>query len=201
MKNILIMLLAIGIIFFGYNWFTERYQIIPKKQAPAEQTANSATPTPTETSSPTPPPTPEQQVSKVLNQSTIQAEEIADIYQKFPELVTQELKYRLIRVGGTAQKIIITGLNNNKAEVTMRTNGSVRIVLFEDLSLKEAVPSSQRGGSNLKWELAKRRLYLVSKDGGNPEHIATEGDSMRPVKVRMDRLTSVALYFELEPDQ
>jgi hypothetical protein len=201
MKNTLILILAIGIIYFGYNYFTEQYQIIPKKLVAAEQTANSVTPTPTEIPTPTPPPTPEEQVSKIFNQSMIQAEEIAEIYQKFPQLVTQELKYRLIRVKGIAQKIMITGLNNNKAEVTMRTNGSVRIVLVEDLSLKEAVTSSQRGRSNLRWELANRRLYLVSKDGGSPEHIVTEGDSMKPVKVRINRLTPVALYFELEPDQ
>jgi hypothetical protein len=205
MKNILLMILAIGISIFSYNWFSERYQIIPKKRIVAEQTAVSATPTstetPTETTTPTPPPTPEQQVSAVFNKSIIQAEEIAEIYQKFPQLVTQELRYRLIRVEGIAHKIMLTGINKNKAEITMRTNGSIKIVLVEDLHLKMAVPSAKHVKPSLRWEIANRRLYLVSKNEGTPEHVVTEGDSIKPVKVRMDKITPATLYFEVEPEQ
>lgn len=201
MKNVILLLSIAGLIFFAYGWFTERYSIVPKVRMSPEKTATSTPESePQASPTPTPPPTPEQQVASVFNKGVIDVTEIAAIHQLFPQLVTQELKYRLITVKGYAEKIMVTGLNNNKAEITIKTGTPLRVIITEDLSLKDSVPSRSQARNNQRWELVNRRLYLVDKNGGEPQHIVTQGEAIKPIRVRMDRISSVSMTFEIEPE-
>jgi len=167
----------------------------------------SPTPTPSPASpaspSPTPPPTPEQIVQAVLNKPVIQAEELGMICTQFPSICNNLMNGRILKINGDVRSISISGIDHEKAEVTLSQTNQRRVIIIFDLNRYDPLLQGRKDYQE-SWMLIGPELFYqrIKCEVGQQSQsytalICTIGkplSSDRPI--RLYKGTASSIYFE-----
>ena len=139
------------------------------------------------------PPIPAELVANVLNKNPVQASDLGEILQKYPQQTISALRDKLINLAGTVDTFQVRGMEEERAEIKLKTQPNVNIYLFYDL--KRDSPSTQ-----LQWKINDQRLYLIpqvifSIDIGTPREdlICIEGGPLENAAAQDAPFVSVRL--------
>jgi hypothetical protein len=187
MKNIILLLLVLAAGYLAWDkYHPEKYF---NHQPPPEPVAEAA-PTP----SPTPPPTPQEIVSGVINQPVVHADELALVYQKFPQLTESMLESKTIHLEGKVEHLEVTGIDQETAEIKLDTAKYPNIYVDDNLKLLS-------GGLNAQWKRTGDTIVLAALDGTSTPlsgSLFTVGQQLAStIPLRVHRCTASSIYFDV----
>jgi len=103
--------------------------------------------------------TPEQEIESFVSQGTVSAVELAEIVDKYPELVRKALRDRRITVTGVLQKAVVKGVGSHDLILDLEGTRKRKITFTSDVN-SYARANSQLGGSKQKFQKLGRDIVV-----------------------------------------
>jgi hypothetical protein len=103
--------------------------------------------------------TPEQEVERFVSQRTVSAVELAEIVDKYPELVRKALRDRRITVTGVLQKAVVKGVGSHDLILDLEGTRKRKITFTSDVN-SYARANNQLGVSKQKFQKLGRDIVV-----------------------------------------
>jgi hypothetical protein len=124
----------------------------------------------------------------------VSANELAVVYQKYPQITASMLESRTIHLLGIIQHVEIDGLDRETAEIKLDTDRHPNIYVDDNLKLF-------LGSNRAQWEKNGQSIASVTeftKNNVNTKHLFTVGEKFAStLAVRMHRCTPSSIYFDV----
>ena len=103
--------------------------------------------------------TPEQEIESFVSQGTVSAVELAEIVDKYPELVRKALRDRRITVTGVLQKAVVKGVGSHDLILDLEGTRKRKITFTSDVN-SYARANNQLGVSKQKFQKLGRDIVV-----------------------------------------
>ena len=103
--------------------------------------------------------TPEQEIESFVSQGTVSAVELAEIVDKYPELVRKALRDRRITVTGVLQKAVVKGVGSHDLILDLEGTRKRKITFTSDVN-SCARANNQLGVSKQKFQKLGRDIVV-----------------------------------------
>jgi hypothetical protein len=103
--------------------------------------------------------TPEQEIESFVSQGTVSAVELAEIVDKYPELVRKALRDRRITVRGVLQKAVVKGVGSHDLILDLEGSRKRKITFTSDVN-SYARANNQLGVSKQKFQKLGRDIVV-----------------------------------------
>ena len=103
--------------------------------------------------------TPEQEIESFVSQGTVSAVELAEIVDKYPELVRKALRDRRITVTGVLQKAVVKGVGSHDLILDLEGSRKRKITFTSDVN-SYARANNQLGVSKQKFQKLGRDIVV-----------------------------------------
>jgi hypothetical protein len=127
--------------------------------------------------------TPEQEIESFVSQGTVSAVELAEIVDKYPELVRKALRDRRITVTGVLQKALVKGVGSHDLILDLEGSGKRKITFTSDVnSYKQA--NNLYGRSKQKFQKVGRDI-MVYESAPTATKVSTGGGAIQKIVGRI----------------
>jgi hypothetical protein len=127
--------------------------------------------------------TPEQEIESFVSQGTVSAVELAEIVDKYPELVRKALRDRRITVTGVLQKALVKGVGSHDLILDLEGSGKRKITFTSDVnSYKQA--NNLYGRSKQKFQKVGRDI-MVYESVPTATKVSTGGGAIQKIAGRI----------------
>jgi hypothetical protein len=150
-----------------------------------DQTPITANPTPTPT------PSPSILVSQALSRSPVEAATLGQMVDDYPDIILPKLQNKVFQLAGTVEKIMVAGLESDRAEIILLTPSRHHITVVMDQS-KYSILKTGGSSHHEEWKLIGGKLFR----GPSGQPICTETKPLAPIQVRLDKINPSSVYFE-----
>jgi hypothetical protein len=163
--------------------------------------------------SPTPiPPNPDEIVRSVLSKDTIQANDLGRVCSQFPDISNEYLQDKPFKINGLIDKIWLSGIDHDTAEITFRQGFKRKITVlynlkkYHDLNVgcDETEESWKIVGSQLFYQSRNRTVASKNSDQSTSANkvtsvlVCASGMPFPEKTVRLCKKNPASVYFEVE---
>lgn len=174
---------------------------------------NSKSPSTSASTSPTPiPPNPDEIVRSVLSKDTIQANDLGRVCSQYPDISNEYLQDKPFKINGLIDKISLSGIDNEIAEITFRHSFKRKITViynlkkYHDLNVgrDETEESWKIVGSQLFYQSRNRTVASVNSNQSTSANkdtsvlVCASGTPFPEKTVRLCKKNPASVYFEVE---
>ena len=136
-------------------------------------------------------PSPSILVSQALSRSPVEAATLGQMVDDYPDIILPKLQNKVFQLAGTVEKIMVAGLESDRAEITLLTPSRHHITVVMDQS-KYSILKTGGSSHHEEWKLIGGKLFRGHS--GQPSCIETK--QLAPIQVRLDKINPSSVYFE-----